>query len=81
MDGIKGVPVLALHPHFDLIYGMVIDSMHRVVIGVVKALLVHWFSASKKQQKYSAYEKVNKKALTASSNSTLFNRLVFAMST
>ena len=51
--------MLALHPQFDLVLGMAIDFMHCVLIGIVKALLVHWFSASKKHEKYSVHDKVN----------------------
>ena len=43
--GIKGLPIMALHCPFHLVYGTVKDILHCGYLGVVKALLVnHWFS-------------------------------------
>ena len=36
------MPVLALHPPFDTVLGMVLDILHAPYIGVVKALLSLW---------------------------------------
>ena len=40
--GYKGSPVLALHPGFDIINGMVTDYLHCVLLGVSKTLLSIW---------------------------------------
>ena len=48
------MPVLALHPPFDTVLGMV----HALYIGVVKALLSLWFSSSKSHEEYSIYSQV-----------------------
>lgn len=58
VKGIKGVPILSLHPPFNLVKGMVVDDLHCVDLGVVKALCTHWFSADKRGQPYNIYEKV-----------------------
>lgn len=52
------MPVLALHPPFDTVLGMVLDILHALYIGVVKALLSLWFSSSKSHEEYSIYSQV-----------------------
>ena len=56
--GIKGIPILALHQPFDLMLGMVIDILHSIGVGVVKALLSSWFSPTKKHEPFSIHSKV-----------------------
>ena len=58
VQGIKGVPILSLHPPFNLVKGMAVDDLQCVDLGVVKALCTHWFSADKRGQPYNIYEKV-----------------------
>ena len=60
--------MLALHSEFDFVLGMAIDIMHCVLIGIVKALLVHWFSASKTSLVILCYQiiKTSRAATTSS---------------
>ena len=59
VNGRKGIPILALHLPFNLILGMVIDIMHYVILGVVKALLPFWFSSTQRSQECSVYSQVS----------------------
>ena len=42
----KGPTVLALHPPFDLVWGVVIDDLHDLFLGVSLSLLRLWFDKS-----------------------------------
>ena len=59
VNGRKGIPILALHLPFHLVLGMVIDIMHCVFLGVVKALLYYWFSPTERSHEYSIYSQVS----------------------
>ena len=39
----KGPTVLALHPCFDLVSGVVIDDLHGIYLGVTQSLIRLWF--------------------------------------
>lgn len=43
--GFKGFSVLALAPHFDVVYGFAIDAMHSDYLGIAKALCSSWFDS------------------------------------
>ena len=38
--GIMGISVLAAHPPFDLVKGVVVDAMHCVFLGVMAKTLI-----------------------------------------
>ena len=46
--GVKGASVLCLHPPFNLVKGMVVDTLHTLFLGVVKGLLGFWFDKGSK---------------------------------
>ena len=50
--------ILALLLYFDLVYGIVIDMLHCIFLGVVKALLHLWFDQSHRNEQYSLYSQV-----------------------
>ena len=62
--GIKGIPILSLLPYFDLVYGIVLDDLHCIDLGVVKALLLLWFDKSHRNEPYSLYSQVRKLCYT-----------------
>ena len=41
--GYKGVPILAIHPPFNIVNGVVTDYLHCVLLGVTKSLIESWF--------------------------------------
>jgi len=41
--GYKGVPILAIHPPFNIVNGVVTDYLHCVLLGVTKSLIELWF--------------------------------------
>ena len=41
--GIKGPTILALHPCFDRVGGVVIDDLHGTYLGVTLTFLCLWF--------------------------------------
>ena len=55
----KGLTVLALHPCFDLVGGIVIDDLHGVFLGVTSTLLNLWFHKSHRRQPYFIGDKVH----------------------
>lgn len=54
----KGPTVLALHPSFDVVWGVVIDDLHGVFLGVTLTLLHLWFDKTKKRKPFSIFQKV-----------------------
>ena len=50
--GYKGSPVLALHPGFDIVNGMVTDYLHCVLLGVSKTLLTMWLDPKNDNQEF-----------------------------
>lgn len=52
------MPILALHPPFDTVWGMTIDILHCCGVGVIKSLLTSWFSVSKRKENFSIHNKV-----------------------
>ena len=61
--GIKGIPILSLLPYCNLAYGIVIDMLHCIFLGVVKALRHLWFDKSHRNEHYSLYSEVWKCSL------------------
>ena len=58
VSGVKGPTVLALHPFFDLVRGVVVDDLHGVFLGVTLALLRLWFDKARKAEPYFIGNKV-----------------------
>lgn len=54
----KGPTVLALHPRFDVVWGVVIDDLHGLFLGVTLSLLRIWFDKSHRGQPYFIGSKV-----------------------
>ena len=54
------MPVLAIHPPFHLVKGMVTDYMHNVMLGVAKALMVFWFDPMYRGKPFSIIRQVIK---------------------
>ena len=48
VNGVKGPTVLALLHTFNLVWGVVIDDLHGVFLGVTLALLNLWFDKANK---------------------------------
>lgn len=44
--GYKGVPILAIHPPFNVVNGVVTDYLYCVLLGVTKSLIESWFGKS-----------------------------------
>lgn len=57
--GYKGCPVLALHPGFDIVKGMVTDYLHCVLLGVSKTLLTMWLDSNNDQKEFYIGNKVS----------------------
>ena len=53
VNGVKGCCVLSLHKPFNLVKGIVIDSMHTVFLRVVLSLTVLWFGNKTRNEDYS----------------------------
>lgn len=47
-EGVLGITALSELQYLDLVSDIVIDYMHTVCLGVVKAIIEYWFSHSKK---------------------------------
>ena len=60
MCGVKGPCVLALHPCFDLVQGVVIDDLHGIFLGVTLTMLNLWFSKGSRGKAYFIGDKVRK---------------------
>lgn len=56
--GVKGPSVLALHPRFDLVQGVVIDDLHGIFLGVTLSLLHCWFDNAHRDKPYFIGNKV-----------------------
>lgn len=56
--GVKGPTVLALLPSFDLVWGVVIDDLHGIFLGVTLTLLHLWFAKSNKAKPFFIGSKV-----------------------
>lgn len=56
--GIKGASVLCLHPPFNFVKEMVVDTLHILFLGVVKSLLGFWFDKAHRKQRYCIRKKV-----------------------
>ena len=56
--GVKGPTVLALLPSFDLVWGVVIDDLHGIFLGVTLTLLHLWFDKSNKTKPFYIGNKV-----------------------
>ena len=55
----KGASILALHRHFNLAAGGVIDSMHCIFLGVMdKTLMTLWFDGKYRSKPFSIRNKV-----------------------
>ena len=51
MCGVKGATVLALHPTFDVVHGIVVDDLHGLFLGVTLTLLNIWFDKKRSKNK------------------------------
>lgn len=58
VHGIKGFPILSLHPPFNLVKGMTIDDLHCIDLGVAFCLLALWFSSDNRGKPLNIYDKV-----------------------
>ena len=58
MCGIKGPSVLALHPTFDLVRGIVVDDLHGLYLGVTLTLLRLWFDKGNRNKPFYIGNKV-----------------------
>ena len=58
--GVKGPTVLALHPCFDLVQGVVIDDLHGLYLGVTLTMLNLWFGKGNRGKEYFIGHKVGK---------------------
>lgn len=56
--GVKGPTVLALLPSFDLVWGVVIDDLHGIFLGVTLTLLHLWFDKANKTKLFFIGNKV-----------------------
>ena len=56
--GIKGPTVLALHPHFDIVSGVVIDDLHGIFLDITLTLLHRWFHRNHRGKPYYIGDKV-----------------------
>ena len=57
--GIKGATVLCTHRSFDLVNGVVIDSMHCVFLGVIgKTLMTFWYGVAHRSKPFNIRRKV-----------------------
>ena len=52
--------MLALHPCFDLVQGVVIDDLHGIFLGVTLTMLNLWFSKGSRGKAYFISDKVGK---------------------
>ena len=55
----KSPCVMALHPCFDLVQGVVIDDLHGLVLGVTLTMLNLWFCKGSRGRAYFIGNKVN----------------------
>ena len=54
----KGASVLCIHPPFNLVKGVVVDSLHAIFIGVVHQLLKLWLNKANRHKDYFIGNKV-----------------------
>ena len=57
MKGVKGPSPLCIHPPFDMVRGIAIDSLHCIYLGVTKHLHL-WFDKERKMEDYYIGDKV-----------------------
>lgn len=57
--GVKGPSVLALHPTFNLVWGIVIDDLHGIFLGVTLTLLHLWLDKTNKTKPFFIGNKVH----------------------
>ena len=55
----KGPTVLALHPYFDVVWGVVIDDLHGIFLGATLTLLNLWFNKVHKGKAFFIGDKVS----------------------
>lgn len=56
----KGPCVLALHPCFDLVNGVVVDDLHGIFLGITLTMLKLWFNKGSRRKTYYIGDKVGK---------------------
>jgi hypothetical protein len=56
--GVKGPTVLTLHPSFDPVWGIVIDDLHGIFLGVTLKLLHLWLDKANKGKPFFIGNKV-----------------------
>lgn len=59
VQGVKGPSVLALHSPFDVVWGVVIDDLQGVFLGVTLTLLYLWLSKAYKRKLFFIYKEVH----------------------
>ena len=72
MCGVKGATVLALHPTFDVVHGIVVDDLHGLFLGVTLTLLNIWFDKKRITCMTKRRLQVCKQQQTASGNKLTF---------
>lgn len=58
--GIKGVSILTSIPKFNVIFGLPVDTMHSVFLGVVKSLAELWFDQKHHRKPFYLGNKIEK---------------------
>ena len=48
VNGVLGISLLHLLPHFGIVCGMIPDTMHAVCLGITKMVLEIWFTPGKR---------------------------------
>ena len=54
-----GPTVLALHPRFSLVSGVVVDDLHALYLGVTRTLLSLWFDSKSKGKPFYIGDQVH----------------------
>ena len=58
MCGVKGATVLALHPTFNIVHGVVVDDLHGLFLGVTLTLLHLWLDRKSRNKPFFIGNKV-----------------------
>lgn len=77
--GYKGVPILAIHPPFNVVKGVVTDHLHCVLLGVTKSLIESWFGKSNHGKDFYIGKMVLCVAVLVYSMHKLFSLSVFTL--
>ena len=58
VQGVKGPSVLSLHPPFQLPWGVIVDDLHCLYLGVASHLIELWFDKKYRGQDHYFGQKV-----------------------